>query len=440
MMQQLGARTVHDATALRRRTSSSDRPGRMMLVSIPPEHMPPVSFGSTLFQRLRVVIFRDGDRDDGGSFDDINPAQVLGELPLLRAAAAMAASSARPAPRPRRLQGELLCDEAGRLYEKIGNFVRPIHQLVAGPRGEVLDLAPPSKSSLRGTANAVIDVPDAEVVDVTADDDEGPPAAGYRELTPRSAQPRIVRFGEFKTILGPQLLHPERLRDTHRLPCRVRVFESAKRAQLDAFATEILGGASTQLLPLTPALAARLDVGELMAPRRASQPRDREPGWILPNERVVLLTVLHDPTATTQVGPVGQVSQVGQMGQVGDVLRALRNTIPDRFLAPWQFVFSRDEAIYDVEQQASRPLRSFVNRLIGAWVGGRQRRRWQSLLTGKSVDEQLWAVRPPRGWLTSAAVRAWARRTLEAGGYDANVMLREWQIYWQRKGDGSKAR
>jgi hypothetical protein len=415
----------------------------MMLVTVPPEHMPPVSFGSTLFQRLRVVILHDGDPGGfGGPRDlgDIDPAQVLGELPLLRAAAAMAAQSAiAPPPRPRRLQGELLCDESGRLYEKIGSYVRPIHQLVAGPRGEVLDLAPPAvenkrRHDLRG-ASDVIDVPEAgdvgEVVQADATEIADSSAVGYRELTPRSAQPRIVRFGEFKTMIGPQLLHPERLRDPHRLSCRVRVFECARKQRLDALAADVLDGASAQLLPLTPTLAARLDVNELVAPRRPHA-RDRDPGWAAPGDRVVHLSVLHDPTNVTWQDTHPEAVTADSAVAASAVGHA-KKSIPERFMAPWQFACSRDEAIYDLDQRIG--WRSVLARWLGLGTSARDMRKWQSLLAGRSFDDQLWAVRPPRGWRSNPDVRAWTRRTLEAGGYDANAMLREWDIYWQRKGE-----
>jgi hypothetical protein len=61
-------------------------------------------------------------------------------------------------------------------------------------------------------------------------------------------------------------------------------------------------------------------------------------------------------------------------------------------------------------------------------------RKWQVLLCGKNFDEQLWAVRPPVGGLTHGAVRQWAERTLELGGYEPRTMLLEWEIFWRRKG------
>ncbi len=43
---------------------------------------------------------------------------------------------------PREVTGEILRDAGGRLYERIGDHVRPVHQLFTGARGEMVDLTP----------------------------------------------------------------------------------------------------------------------------------------------------------------------------------------------------------------------------------------------------------------------------------------------------------
>jgi len=69
------------------------------------------------------------------------------------------------------------------------------------------------------------------------------------------------------------------------------------------------------------------------------------------------------------------------------------------------------------------------------WLAFRREfRKWQVLLNGKSADEQLWAVRPPRGGLTHRFVLAWVESAMELGGYDPRNMLTEWQVFWKRKG------
>jgi len=36
--------------------------------------------------------------------------------------------------------------------------------------------------------------------------------------------------------------------------------------------------------------------------------------------------------------------------------------------------------------------------------------------------------------VSHTAIREWARKTLEAAGYDSQAMLPEWEIFWRRKG------
>ena len=428
--------------------SGSDRRGRMMLVAVPPELMPPISFGSTLFQRLRVVLIHDEGMGDLGA------SSVVGELPQLRTAAALAASSTNPLRHSRRLQGELLCDESGRLYEKIGHYVHPVHHLVAGPHGEVLDLAPPSARRSRGRPS-VAEVANDEVIEaevspidrsrVTGDADA--PAAESQKSKEKSGG-GAAKFKDYfnyrepcKTIPSHRMLALRRGEKEGFLKVTMDV------QRFDTLASEILRGASGQLLPLTPALAAKLEIVELVPPRSVHAKADPELGLILPGERVVWLEVCDDPTAlappipprttTTPDPPPAAAVAAPPMAEA----RGPKKTIPDRFLAPWQFAVSRDEALYDLNMEAARfGLGSLIDRWLGAARSGREFRKWQILLTGKSLDDQLWAVRPPRRGLSNRLVRDWARRTLEAAGYDPGAMLLEWEIYWRRKGAGTPNR
>jgi len=52
---------------------------------------------------------------------------------------------------------------------------------------------------------------------------------------------------------------------------------------------------------------------------------------------------------------------------------------------------------------------------------------------GKSLDEQLWSIRPTRRALADRGVRQWASKTLEQAGYNSETMLLEWEIFWRRK-------
>lgn len=112
-----------------------------------------------------------------------------------------------------------------------------------------------------------------------------------------------------------------------------------------------------------------------------------------------------------------------------------RVVIPEAFMRPWELRLSREEAIYDMHAEGRRSrILSLVERVRNKLDEAAELRKWHVMLAGKSADEQLWAVRPPRGGLTDPLVREWARRTLEGAGYDAASMLAEWEIFWRRKG------
>jgi hypothetical protein len=143
------------------------------------------------------------------------------------------------------------------------------------------------------------------------------------------------------------------------------------------------------------------------------------------------LRLANDPTAdeTETQNPASTAAEV-------NLPVKLKTSIPKRFLKPWEFHLSREEALYSLSC-ASGFLDRFGSALLRLfhWLAFRRElRRWQVLLSGKNVDEQLWTVRPPRGGLTHRFVRTWAKNAIELGGYDARNMLTEWQIFWRRKG------
>ena len=67
-------------------------------------------------------------------------------------------------------------------------------------------------------------------------------------------------------------------------------------------------------------------------------------------------------------------------------------------------------------------------------ISGRDMKKWHALLFGKNPDQQLWAIKPPRGGLRDSRVRCWVEQTLQVGGYDVASMLAEWEIHWRRRG------
>jgi len=125
-----------------------------------------------------------------------------------------------------------------------------------------------------------------------------------------------------------------------------------------------------------------------------------------------------------------------EVGTQNASAQCLKTMIPEQWIKPWEFQISREEALYDMLAAAashSAPL-AFIRGLTDRFGHRQAWRKWQALLAGKNLDEQLWAVRPPRGLVSGATVRDWARQTLEQAGYDPRVMLAEWEIFWRRKG------
>jgi hypothetical protein len=268
--------------------------------------------------------------------------QLLPQLPTVSAVGAHA----------RLVQGEILSDDDGRFYEKIGRRIHPLQQLFSGPRGEVLELLSEEQVEQRSPSPQA---PEAETSKTEA------------QAKPRvEAPPRRQQFPQ-----GPILRPP--------LPPG------------EAFGAPPAGRSFVIREPLSPA-------GRAANARRHS----------VPPENVA-------PNANT---------------------RRLRTAIPEQWIKPWEFQISREEAIYDLWSAASsrRAPLAFIRDLTNRFGHRQAWRKWQALLDGKSLDEQLWSVRPPRGMIAHSAVRDWARQTLEQAGYDARVMVTEWEIYWRRKG------
>lgn len=252
-----------------------------------------------------------------------------------------------------------------------------------------------------------------------------PATVGYRKLFADPGQWRVLWWGEFKEILAPQLAHPERLRDTYRIPCYVQVLETEREVAISELASIYKSDVrSASLYFLTDGIARKLD---LVLPLRAvpSQNSPRPPNTLLPHERVFRLVIANDPT----------IDIANSKTKTSSTLPSLKCAIPARFVKEWEFKISRDEALYDMNAKST--LSSLIVKIGRRLRVGKRRNdfgKWQVLLTGKDTDEQLWAVRPPEGRLTDSLVRDWARKTLERGGYDANKMIVEWEIFWRRRG------
>ena len=242
------------------------------------------------------------------------------------------------------------------------------------------------------------------------------PRPAGRIFFPEPGKQTVVRWGDFKPMLSPQLAHPDRLRDSHRLPCLLQVYEA-----LAPQAAAPLAAAHFEAL--TEQNEVQLGLAGLLPPRMASPvPPGVQPDSVLPYERFFRLRVASDPTRDLAPGRSEPAS--------------LRRAIPEKYLNAWEFRSSREEVLYDMNQPRGVWLRlgAAIRRWFTRSAAQREFRIWQALLTGKPAEDQLFAVRPPRGALERKDIRDWAVRTLALAGYDPGSMLTEWEIYWRRKG------
>jgi hypothetical protein len=417
----------------------------LLMLAIERAFAPPIVHRRSTLQPMRIVVV---DREMFLPPDEKEEIRV--DLPRLLPRANHRSHHAGRPFHQRAIRGEILSDDTGRLYEKLGRQIRPLHQLASGPFGEVIDLLPaqqpgPGQAPPPFVDSSEIKTPPVEKKETADVNKEAANSkfvpvqerakqsniVSYRKLFADPGQWRVLRWGEFKEILSPQLAHPERLRDTYRLPCYVQVVETEREVSISDLAGIYKSDArQARLYFLTDEIAGKLD---LVLPLRAAPPQNspRLPNTLLPHERVFRLVIANDPTIDIANSKTKLQAEV-KGSETGSTLKCV---IPARFVKEWEFKISRDEALYDMNA------RSTLGALISK-VGWRLRMvkrrneftKWQVLLTGKDTDEQLWAVRPPERGLTDPLVRDWARKTLELGGYDANKMIVEWEIFWRRKG------
>lgn len=423
---------------------------RVFLMAVRGGLLPPIFPGQRLLQRLSIMLERPGESLNFDPSDEvIGPLPALDQSFLLSALAEQGRAAQRP------VQGEILCDDAGRMYERIGRRIRPLHQVVSGPEGQVLDVVPtaePDEEAVQGIRPLPKLRVEMRPEAMSAQRFAGSPLkpSPFLKLLPDPGLWRVVLWGEFKGLLVGQIAHPERLRDMHRLPCRVQLYESTVMQSVTSLAAAALGNAeqSSHLHLLSDLLVSRLGLTEVLEMRSpAAPPVRRVPGLLGPHDRVLHLQIAQDPTADgpvpPQPEPVGQnPSPVSSQALAptrqpsSAAILSLKVTIPDRFMNVWEFHLSREEVQYDLQRQTGRTrlFAGWLKRLISWRASHREIRKWQTLLRGKPIDEQLWSVRPPKRALWNRAVREWVQNTLHLAGYDPGVMLMEWEIFWRRKG------
>jgi hypothetical protein len=406
-------------------TGTFDDAPRMapLIVGMRRQTAPPLFFGAKRLHRMHVLVIHHPD-----AVEEPSPAadveQVLPRLNRLPAD-----MQARP------VHGEILRGEYGEWYERVGQCIRPLRQLMSGPRGEVLEMPaanPPARVPLPAKEE-----PAAEESPEASNTAASPPAPAFRSLLADPGAARVLMFGAYKPLLLPQLSEPNRLRDSHRLRCHVRVFEATTSQPVENFARAILGdhAGPADLQPLTMVLAAQLELFSQLPPPANVPPFSPEQKNVRPGQRFFQLKIAGDPTMkpvpASASAPAADPAPTPPANPSPVTPPPKLTSIPALLHRPWEFLRSREEAISRLRRadgwlvRLTRPLLRLRHRQAF--------RRWQLLLSGRSADEQLWIISPPESWLGDPWLRDWARGTLELGGYDAAAMLSEWEIFWSRK-------
>jgi hypothetical protein len=387
-------------------------PVRVMLIAIRHDPEPPVFHGPHLLQRLQALLAAPGAAVEINSRRP--PARCISNRLAESMEEAMPSAPPRLLPalqplpptddgtplRPRLVRGDILSDGVGHLYERTGRQVRPLQRVVSGPRGEILELIPDIRNA---TSNERDIQPGRQ--ESAAPTIEQCPTEQPAE-TPNRARPRQAEAEHQARTLHPTAPPHRNLRPASRPP---------RTASFGAFKPP----------SVTQAAARPARQGEEPLQHAMQQPIARSAKSAPPSPIPSGPQAAHAAAAPNN--PTDKLPN-----NLPDELKAV---IPEPWIKSWEFHLSREEALYDLklEEASGNSILGSVRNLRRRFGTKQAFHKWQSLLAGKGLDEQLWAVRPPAGQLAHPEVREWARQTLDQAGYDAR-MLPEWEIFWRRKG------
>jgi hypothetical protein len=253
-----------------------------------------------------------------------------------------------------------------------------------------------------------------------------------------------IPFGRVKIEIAPQLEHAEKASDGDSIDCYLQIYEAQRTMAVAGIAAAELGDAGLhwQLHPLTLGKAQMLGVPQLFRPSRQPLETQASNRQVYAGQRFYRLRPVFDPTASRETNSDSRSAEKGEGGPI------LLSQIPEQYLNPQHFKYSREEVLYDMKGALGTlspeagalacwfliyPMRA-LKALCTAILSKRRMKKWGVMLKGKEADQQLWAVTPPRGFPYNTAVRCWAGHMLHEAGYDAQRMLLEWEIFWRRKG------
>ena len=354
-----------------------------------------------------------------------------------------------------------MADEAGNFYEVHGQQLRLLGELVSDERGRIFEVQPASEAQPAATEPPRASASEPEQSRLASTTNNGhhaetisrpartqgiqtEPSPAYRKIVADPGLYLKLPWARVKSELAPHLQHPEKLRDHDVLECYAQIYEAQRTLPAAQLAALALGDAAfaPQLQPLTQAKAQMLGAPQLFKPPREPFETQASSRHIYTGQRVYRLWPVFDPTIERD-NTSGRPSVAS-----AEKAAPLRSQIPQQYLHPLQFRVSREEVLYDMQgvfgtlpsqaQALTRWIFIYPLRLLKVFLSvlasNRRLKKWRVMLGGKSLDQQLWTVTPPRGFSYHPTVRRWAEETLRQAGYDPACVRVEWEIFWRRKG------
>src|SRR5919197_3254037 len=311
-------------------------PRRVYLALGSAESRAPAAFGGRVLQHVRIIVMV-----PGGANERLRSERLIGPLPCLpapRQRAEQAPDGSEVMPRP--VRGEILRDDYGRFYERIGMRIRPIAELAASVEGRPLAVETRGRI-IEGEATK--------------------PQSTTRMLFAPPGLWRVVAFGEFRAMLAPQIAHPERLRESHQVPCYLQVYEALADIPLQGFVQAALGPSATpdSVHPWSHAAAARLQISLPPAAHERREETSHAAGMARAGSRFFRLHVASDPTADEPATAHATERASSGAPETKAATRPLAQRSEDFAVKPLaqrseDFAVSREEAVYDVQLAASR--------------------------------------------------------------------------------------
>jgi hypothetical protein len=342
-----------------------------------------------------------------------------------------------------------------------GQQLRPLGKLVSDEHGRIFEVQPAREAQLAATEHPRASASEPEQIRLASTTNNShrtetisrparpqgiqtEPSPAYRAIVADPGLYLQLPWAHVKNELAPYLRHPEKLRDHDVLECHAQIYEAQRTLSAAELATLALGDAAlaSQLQPLTQAKARILGAPQLFKPTREPFETHATSRQIYAGQRVYRLWPVFDPTIERD-NTSGRPSVASAKNAA-----TLRNQIPQQYLNPLQFKYSREEVLYDMQGLLGTlppesgalacwlfvyPLR-LLKALVTLIASSRRMKKWRVMLGDKKPDERLWAITPPHSFSYHPTVRRWAEEILTQAGYDAGHMLVEWEIFWRRKG------